>query len=359
MVEYLKMGEGGLVFCRFLTDYNEITDMMVHVLYPTKSKPEGYTGNWPKAVSPVCRHTKMGDGNPMFADCYACEHPRMEDGKAKSAIQRTYGLIVTREEVMSDGSEKFMIPGSNPPQIIPSGQRAGWRNKMREHQPFNEETQKPEGPVEMVPEVLIVEMGWKNFWSDVEGIAKIYGTVCNQEMTIRRTGTGMSDTEYKIIGLGVTQYDLRDAKALERFGIKVTGYDDKGHPIKEYPVHYSLPHILYAKASDDFYARWIDPTKSVEMKGGQAEVVVKTPAEEVTEASLQDMRARLTSNQAKAVEAAEAAPTNGATPTNGAVIDATSTPAPAQAAEPAPTPAPANEVSLNAPMAAGEMNFDS
>jgi hypothetical protein len=359
MVEYLKMADGDLLYCRFLTDYDEIVDMMVHVLYPTKSKPEGYTGNWPKAVSPVCRHTKMGDGSPMFPDCYACEHPRMEEGKAKAAISRTYGLIVTREEVLSDGSEKFLIPGSNPPQVIPKGQRAGWRNKMREHQPFNEETQKPEGPVEMVPEVLIVEMGWKNFWSDIEGIAKIYGTVCNQEMTIRRTGSGMSDTEYKIIGLGVTKHDMRDAKVLERFGITVKGHTDKGQPIKEFPVHYSLPHILYAKASDDFYARWIDPTKTVEMKpGGQAEVVVKTQAEEVTEANLQDMRERLRSNQAKAKEAEAEAATNGAaTNGNGAVIDTTGTPVPV--AEAAPTQAAPEEVTLDTGAGVGEMNFDS
>jgi hypothetical protein len=301
----------------------------------------------------------MGDGNLMYDDCYACEHPRMEDGKPRGAISRTYGLIVTREQVLSDGSEKFLIPGSNPPQVIPSGQRAGWRYKMREHQPFDADG-KPAGPVEMVPEVLLVEMGWRNFWSDIAGISAIYGTVCNQEMSIRRTGTGINDTAYKIIGLGVTKHDMRDPKALERFGITVSGYDDQGRPIKVYPEHYSIPHILYAKASNDYYARWIDPTKSVEMKGGKEEVVVKTAAEEISEASLENMRQRLTSNQPKAPEAAPAngfvAPTNvTVAPTNGTVQ--------VPSVETVPAPAPVvpvgNEVTLDASSPVGEMNFDS
>jgi hypothetical protein len=304
MVDFFKLDDGQMIYCRFLTDSYEIMDVMVHSMYPTKPKPEGHEGNWPKSISAVCRNTKMGDGSPMFPDgCYCCEHPRMDDGKPRNAIARTYGLMVVREEVVSDGSEKFTIPGSNPPKVIPNRQRAGFRDRKREYQGFDFTTNEKSGLVEMVPDVLLAEMGWNNFWVGVEGIAQVFGTICNQEISIRRTGSGMNDTKYAIVQLGPTSYDLRDPQALAKYGIEVTGYDDMGRPIKKYPPHYSLPHMLYNRASDEYYARYIDPTKSVQ-KGtaGVEQVVSKAPAEEVSQASLEAMRARLVSSQAPVQE---------------------------------------------------------
>ena len=236
MVDFFRLDDGHAIFARFLTDAHEIMEASVHTMYPTKSKPEGYEGNWPKSISAVCRNSKMGDGQPMFPDgCYCCQHPRMEDGKPRAATARTYGLLIAREEVISDGTEKFAIPGSNPPQVKPKGQRAGFRDKKREYQAYDFTTNQPVGGVEMIPEVLLAEMGWKNFWSDIEGIAQLYGTVANQEMNIRRTGSGMNDTEYHIVGLGPSSYDLREAAVLAKYGIEVLGYDDMGRPIKKYP----------------------------------------------------------------------------------------------------------------------------
>jgi hypothetical protein len=359
MVEFLRLEDGQLLFCRFLTDAHEIMDAMVHPMYPTKPKPEGYEGNWPKSISAVCRNTKMGDGSPMFPDgCYCCQHPRMEDGKPRAATARTYGLLVVREEVISDGTEKFTIPGSNPPQIKPKGQRAGFRDKKREYQAFDFNTNQAVGAIEMIPEVLLVEMGWKNFWSDIEGIAQLFSTVANQEMTIRRTGSGMNDTEYHIVGLGNSTYDYRDPTVLAKYGIEVLGYDDLGRPIKKYPAHYSIPHLLYNRASDDYYARWIDPTKTVaKSAAGVEQVVTKAPAEDVSQASLEAMRARLQSSQAPVQEPLAAAPVP--EPTQVAV-QAAPEPAPAQAPPQAPpvTPPPAATNGAPAPATGGDMNFE-
>jgi hypothetical protein len=367
MVDFFRLDDGKFIFCRFLTDFYEIMDAMVHSMYPTKPKPDGYEGNWPKSISAVCRNTKMGDGQPMFSGgCYACEHPKMDDGKPRAAVARTYGLLVVREEVISDGTEKFLRPGSNPPFIIPSGQRAGFRDVKRDYQPFDFNTNQAAGPVQLVPEVLLAEMGWKNFWTDIEGIAQLHSTVCNQEMNIRRSGSGMNDTTYHILGLGPSSYDMRDPQVLQKYGIEVKGYDDMGRPIKAYPEHYSLPHIIYARASDDYYARWIDPTKSVERTStGQATVVTKAPAEEVSQVALEAMRARLTSNQAPA-QIAPGAPEGSVGTT---VPVQVTEPAPvAQAAPAAPVaPAPAPAATNGAPAATngaqaveqqGDFNFE-
>lgn len=356
MVDFLRLDDGQLLFCRFLTDAHEIMDAMVHSMYPTKPKPEGYEGNWPKSISAVCRNTKMGDGSPMFPDgCYCCSHPKIDDGKPRAATARTYGLLVVREEVVSDGSEKFVRPGSNPPQIIPKGQRAGFRDKKREYQAFDFNTNQAVGGVEMIPEVLLAEMGWKNFWSDIEGIAQLFGTVCNQEMTIRRSGSGMNDTEYHIVGLGNSPHDMRDPAVLAKYGIEVTGYDDMGRPIKKFPDYYSIPHLLYNRASDDYYARWIDPTKTVtKTTAGVEQVVTKAPAEEVSAASLEAMRARLVSSQAPVQEPLAAAPVPD--PTQVAVQVPAATPEPAAPAAPV-IPAPAATNGAPAVMT-GDINYE-
>lgn len=358
-VEFLRLDDGQLLYCRFLTDANEIMDAMVHTMYPTKPKPEGYEGNWPKSISAVCRNTKMGDGSPMFPDgCYACAHPRMDDGKPRGAVARTYGLLVVREEVLSDGSEKFTIPGSNPPQVVPKGQRAGWRDRKREYQAYDFNTNQAIGGVEMIPDVLLAEMGWKNFWSDIEGIAQLYGTVCSQEMTIRRTGSGMNDTEYHILPLGPSSYDLRDPANLAKYGIEVTGFDNQGRPHKKYPPEYSIGHLLYNRASDEYYARWIDPTKTVE-KGtaGTEAVVTKAAGEEVSQASLEAMRARLVSSQAPAQEPlpVQVPAADAAQPVQ-QTVPATF---PVGSPEPAPVPTAVPPAASNgAPVPPGGMNFE-
>jgi hypothetical protein len=369
-VDFLRMDDTDLIFCRFLTDYYEIMDVMVHTMYPTKPKPDGSEGNWPKTISAVCRNTKMGDGQPMFPDgCYCCQHPRLDDGKPRAATPRTYGLLVLREEVMSDGSEKFVRPGSNPPQIIPKGQRAGFRDKKREYQGFDFNTNQPVGAVEMIPDVMLAEYGWNNFWVDIEGIQQLFGTVCNQEMTIRRTGKGMNDTKYHIVGLGITAHDMRDPAVLAKYGIEVVGFDDMGRPLKKYPPEYSLPHMLYNRASDDYYARWIDPTKTVERgTAGVEQVVTKAPQEEVSQASLEAMRARLQSSQAPPVEApplpvAPAAVVSEPAP---AVVAPAPVPDPAVVAAQVAQVAPSNGYPVQPPQAApptapptaGDMNFE-
>lgn len=359
MVDFFRLDDGQAIFARFLTDAHEIMDAMVHTMYPTKPKPEGYEGNWPRSISAVCRNTKMGDGNPMFeGGCYCCSHPKMEDGKPRAAVARTYGLLVVREEVLSDGSEKFAVPGSNPLKIIPKGQRAGFRDKKREYQAFDFNTGQSTGAVEMVPEVLLAEMGWKNFWSDIEGIAQLFNTVANQEMNIRRSGSGMNDTTYNIIGLGITQHDMRSPEVLAKYGIEVVGFDDMGRPIKKYPPHYSIPHLLYNRASDEYYARWIDPSKSVE-KGtaGVEGVVSKAPAEEVSQASLQAMRERLVSSQAPpTVEVPAQVPVEAPQPAPAPVAP------PVAVSAPVPDPVPVQSVpaaSNGAPApAVGEINYE-
>jgi len=310
LVEYLSLGDGETAYFRFLTDHDEVMDVRIHSFYPTKPKPEGYTGNWPQTVSSVCRRTELGDGLPMFSDCWCCDHPKIVDGKTRGAISRTLGLVVLREEVLSDGeSPQFRLPHGS---FIPKGRRAGFRDKKKSYQAFGDDNQ-PEGVPQLIPDIRVLEFGWKNFWAGIHAIAQIHGTLMNQEMVITRTGKDFGDTQYNIQGLGVSK-DFRDPKELARYGITFSDQIDPatGGRVKVWPEHLDLRYLVYNKASDEYYARWIDPTKTIATPSGATAAktsvsVVKSQAQEQTQASLADMRARLVGRTAAAEEVPAAA----------------------------------------------------
>ena len=263
LMNFFNLKDGARVFLRMITPPSEWITVDVHTMYDTKPQPSGYQGKWPQTMSPVCRNTKMGDGLPMFADgCYCCEHPRLDDkGKPRKPSARTFAIAVLRDEVMGDNT-----PATN---NLPPTQRAGFRYAQREV-PELDAAGNPTGKTTHVYDVVLIEQGWKLFYSHFESIQQIFGSITNQEISVGRKGAGMNDTSYQIVGLGLSNKDMADPIELAKFGITLEGKDAEGYDIYAYPEHYSHHAEISRRASDDFYALFIDPTKEAPERGGSA-----------------------------------------------------------------------------------------
>lgn len=267
LVDFFTLEEDKDEFVHFLLEPDEWISVDVHQMYPTKGKPEGYEGNWPKVMSPICRKSKMADGLPIEDDCYCCEHPQLNDGKVRRPSHRTFSLLVIRDEVREDGKRK------------------GFTDRMKTVAVLGEDG-KPTGEEKTVPDIRIVELGWQNFYSKLEGPAEVFGTVLNQEFNIKKTGKNL-DTDYAVTGLGPTNV-WDDAKLAEKYGVKIVD------GVRIWPKDYDLSRMVMNRASDEFYARWIDPSKSVASNGKTTDEVVKpTGHTEATQATLEAMRARV------------------------------------------------------------------
>lgn len=245
-LSYLSMKDGQSEILRFINDAFKIEDkpervawitIDQHSMVPTKPAPQGYQGKWPTVMGAVCRHAKAFRGK--FPDCYICDGPlRKGDGKKYDASPRTWAIACLREEVMEGG------------RVI------GIRDKTVEVPKFEEGKQVG---TEQVKALVIVNLGYKNFFSIMEGFAGRYGTVLDRDYHITRKGSGPNDTVYQIAPLDKIPvddngriYDLRDDEFFSRY--KVGDGDTAAVP--------DLRKIVADRASDDYYGRFFDPRVS-------------------------------------------------------------------------------------------------
>ncbi len=280
---YFKLQDGERAFVQFITDWDEWLNAVIHSMVPSKPRPSDWTGdNWPAKVMPVCRYTPAGDDLPLFDDCYVCDNiPDPNDSnKPFKKVARTYALGVILEEVIGDGS-----PEKGGKDKL--GRRVGF--KIKKTTQVNPETKVEEE----APDVQIFTFGWSNFFQALEGAAQVNDyTICNLAFAIQRNGKGL-DTKYTITSMGLQPRDFRDASHLAKVGITL----ENGN--KVYPKHLNLEDTIMHRASDDFYATYIDPTKSPKKssqgtQGSQAASAPK-PVVEAEPEELKAMRDRLLS----------------------------------------------------------------
>lgn len=265
---YFSLKDGERKFVQFITDCDEWHTVDTHAMVPTKAQPAGWTSKWPATVQPVCRLTKMEDGLPLFPDCYVCSDipdPR-DSSKPFKRATRTWSLGVIVEEVFGDGSDKLGGPSR-------LGKRFGFRMKTVE-------STTPEGEKVNVPDIQVFTFAWGNFYAAIDGAASINdGTITNLIFAIQRSGTG-TDTKYVPSSVGVQTRNFNEEKYLKMCGIELK--DGK----KIYPPHMDIPKMIMDRASDDYFARFIDPTKTVEVKP-------EKKSNDVEPADLEAMRARI------------------------------------------------------------------
>lgn len=252
--EFFGLDDGETEVIRLLTDFEAVRAsdgelaggwpaFRQHQNIPTKPAPSDYKGKWPATMPANCRR------DPQFADaysdCYICDviGPMLQYYKKPG--QRYFALAVLREAVKEDG------------RIV------GYKDKTVEVTIKGKDGE--EDRVEKVKAIVVVNMAWKNFFSILNGYASAYGTVLDRDYQITRHGEKL-DTTYTVIPLDPIHanldgesvpFDLRDDRLMVRYLPRAAeiGYAKASDE--------RLSEVIAERASDDFYARFFDATKSV------------------------------------------------------------------------------------------------
>lgn len=282
---YFKIDDGERAFVQFITDIGEWVTVDMHNMVPSKPQPADYKGeSWPKAISPICRLTKMGDGLPLFEDCYVCaniQNPR-KPGAPFPRSARIWAMGVLREEVLGDGSEK-----QGGPSML--GKRVGFKDKKIEVAKVGPDG-KPTGEKELRPDVRLFTMGWKNFYASIEGTAQVNdGTIANLNFAIQRTGVELATT-YQITNLGKTKRDFNTAEGCATLGIKVNPDGSK-----TYPPEYDMYKIIEDRASIEYYNKFIIPGAPFSSSGsnGNSSPQASKPSNDISTDKLDEMQKRI------------------------------------------------------------------
>jgi hypothetical protein len=120
---------------------------------------------------------------------------------------------------------------------------------------------KPTGNKLQYPRILVINQPMKGFFSHFKALHGLYGTVVDRDFQVTRSGKG-TDTEYKIAPIDpipdpVTQQNL--------IAPGTPAWEKYLQAVAEREI--SLEAIVADKASDEYYARFFDPTKTVEKDG--------------------------------------------------------------------------------------------
>lgn len=273
---YFNIEDGKSEIVRFLTEKDDWIVVNQHQMIPTKPKPSGYDGNWPDKMGSVCRADEAFEGvyytdaESRKSACYICEF--MVDGKnIKKPGGRTWALAVLREEVLGDGSDDLGGPEMK-------GKVLGIRDQVREVAKIGEDG-KPTGDTYMEKAVVVVNMGYKNFFSALTGFAGHYGTVLDRDYLVKRSGNDTS-TVYQIIPLdpiileGGKKYDLREAEFMARYA-----------PVPD------LEALITERTTDEFYGRFFDKRITVTKEGKVEASGESAPAKQENDVSADRMAA--------------------------------------------------------------------
>lgn len=270
--------DGDTVILRYLTDYSDWIHVAQHSSVPTKAEPKDHKGKWPKALSAVCRNDKQFEG--FYPSCYICDAKITNDfGKVIGNPTRIWVLAVVRLEVFGDGSEE---QGGE----AKKGKRIGTTDKVTEVE-VTDKDGKPTGEIRLQKEYVIVNFAHKNYFSGLAAYYSEHDTVCDRDYRVTRVGTG-TETTYAHVSLDQTPNLMPGTeKWQERYldDLAARGID--------------LEEIVLEKASDEYYAKFFDPSKTyVESEDGKATVAEDTsssPSEpdEDEKAKMEALRARV------------------------------------------------------------------
>lgn len=276
-VHYFSLEKDESAILRFITDDQDLLTVNQHQFVPTKPKPQGYEGKWPTSMTAVCRKDEAFA--PMYPDgCYICDAPIYDQyGKPIKNTARTWALACRREEV------------------VENGQVVGYRDATRDEDEFKDG--EATGKKITVKDILVVNLGWKNFFGPLRGYYNVFKTILDRDYHITRVKEG-KDTDYNIIGMNPIPdprfpggvYDLRVPEVMERYKNDV-----------------NLLEIITSKTTDEFYGRFFDPRVTVPPPGAAKEGTQTAqgapqgappqqqtkPASDVSEEALREMQARV------------------------------------------------------------------
>ena len=286
LVGYFSVDDGKFIDGRFLSDGVTIDHGLLrkwitvkqHNRQPTRPAPTNLKEGqkWPREMGGVCRHDRAFAN--IFSDCYICDVYNVESGKVNKAKDRTWGLMLVRKPV-ADASGKLI----------------GMEDVL-------EEVTITDNGVEkriQRPLIVIVNQAWSTFWSHYSPYLDMNGTVLDRDYRIFRKGSEL-DTDYPPAPFDPSAFTYKNAA-----GEEVTeslDFRNKAH-FDAYTAKYGegwcpdLGDIVSDKASDEFYARFFDPTKPFPVREGETAdngpVASKPVANEPTDEELAALAARV------------------------------------------------------------------
>lgn len=285
-LEYLTVESDDTVFLRFLTDAPEWIKVAQHAFAKTKTGPKD-AKKWPKSMGAVCRYdSQIAD---MFNGCYIC------DAGVKSAYRdepsrpsgKVWALAVMRASIKGDGSEDLGGPSMK-------GRVIGMGDVTEEYEILKDG--KSTGKKGVRPKIVMVNQAWSNFFAPLHHAWTVNGTVCDRDYAVKKSGSG-TDTTYSIMPLDKVPGLEPGTEAWKRFE----------QALKDREI--DLDEIVMNQASDEWYAKWFDPSKSVDKDGkvvknlADADAEVFSPTPDATgpldadaEAKMRELQARLTAS---------------------------------------------------------------
>lgn len=283
---FLSIEDGDHEIVRILTDHDRVITVDQHNSAPTRSAPKKFEGNWPERMGGVCRNDVAFD----YPDCFLCiQFAETGDRRKYKPSPRTWGLGVVREKVMEEGRHR------------------GFRDATIEVE--------IDGEKKTIPKVVIMNFAWGNFWSGFATIKDMYGTWCDRDVMVRRSGEELN-TKYtmqswdpvNIEGLplasGGDPLDTRKADAalpyLAALGISKEQLKKEHGGDPQEAFFAALKDVVTERSSDEFYARFFDTrVEQPETRGGdssssgdQAEAA-KPANDEPSEEELASLAARI------------------------------------------------------------------
>lgn len=217
----MKEGDEGMVL-RYLTDADSWITVDQHWSETREKHPDWPQGSkWPRGMSVVCRNDEAFRGMDGFGDCYICEFGTDDEGKPNKASPRTWALAALREEIKEDGRvvgvQDVMIDG-------------------------------PDG--EPVPQIVIVNQAYSNFFANLQAFAGRYTTVLDRDYYVERTGG--NKTNYPHVPLDPVTLEFEDGETMP--------LDLRDEGLLEYYIagRKDLGEVVMDKASEHFYALFFD-----------------------------------------------------------------------------------------------------
>jgi hypothetical protein len=243
-IKQLVIKDGESYAVHFVTEQTKLVPLPVHQFIPTKEKPAAWPGDkYPETMWAICqngRPFRLRDeaGNPTdsfeegYGNCYihtayaGVKDPKYGTDRAKPADQ-VFGLAVLREPTFDSATNEV----------------TGFRDKTIE---FKAE----DGTITVLPEMVIVNQKYSNFWHPVKATAYTAPhTILDKDFLISRKGK-----EYTV-GVACHTPDLRPGTpAWKKYEEALVLMD------------FDLDGYLLDHATPDHYARFFIP--GVDPAGG-------------------------------------------------------------------------------------------
>lgn len=264
--KYFSLGDKESTVLRLLDDSQDWIFIKQHGFVPTKGAPKDWDSKgkdgapakkWPERMNAVCRKAK-NEGELVFpehgGECFICDqmkgNDRAKDGKYHPSI-KLWARAIVRDEIK--GTKAMVDAGMIEAHEI--GTTVGFQDHEVEIQDTDEDG-KAIGDPKKVPEIVVINMGMKNFFGALQASYDAYGTVLDRDYRITRRGTGL-ESEYDIVPMDPIMTKDPETERMVKFTLA------KESIRAPYLELVDLEKVITEQASDRHYATFFDTTKEI------------------------------------------------------------------------------------------------